>query len=119
MRSLGRILLVEDDTAIRESLAECLALEGYAVQAFGDGAAALDWLRGGGRPRLVVLDLVLPRMSGEDFLRALRADGALASLPTVLMTAASPRSGLPAVDALLVKPFELGEFLDAVRRFAG
>jgi two-component system, chemotaxis family, chemotaxis protein CheY len=113
-----QILLLEDDAAIREGLVECLELEGYSVQAVVDGAEALAWLEGGHRPRLVVLDLVMPRMSGEEFLREVRADGALRQLPVVLMTAASPGNvALPACDALLVKPFELDELLQVIRRF--
>lgn len=113
-----QILLVEDDTAIRESLAECLELEGLRVEAFGDGVAALAWLNGGGRAEVAVVDLVMPRLSGEDFLREVRAAPALRSLPVILMTAVSPsQAGLPVADALLPKPFELADFLTAVRRF--
>jgi CheY-like chemotaxis protein len=113
-----QILLVEDDTAIRESLSECLELEGLGVRAFADGAAALAWLTSGGRAQVAVVDLVMPRLSGEDFLRALRGDPALRALPVVLMTAASGgKDGLPAADVLLSKPFELADFLAAVRRY--
>ena len=112
-----QLLLAEDDAAIRESLAEALELEGYAVQAFGDGAAALAWLAAGGRPRLAAVDRFMPRLSGEGFLREVRASPELRALPVILMTAAAPGAGaLPAADALLVKPFELADFLAAVRR---
>lgn len=114
-----QIVLVEDDTAIRESLAEILELEGYRVQAFADGVAALAWLSAGGRPAVAAVDLVMPLLSGEEFLRALRALPALGRLPVILMTAVSPdKGGLPAADALLVKPFELSAFLEAVERLA-
>lgn len=113
-----QILLVEDDAAIRESLVECLELEGYRVEAFGDGVAALDWLVAGGRARVAVIDLVMPRLSGEDFLREVRASPALRDLPVVLMTAVTPgKAGLPVAEAFLPKPFELADFLAAVRRF--
>ncbi len=115
-----QILLVEDDTAIRESLAECLELEGFRVQAAGDGVAALAWLAGGGRAQVAVVDLVMPRLSGEDFLREVRAAPALRDMPVILMTAVSPaQASLPVADALLPKPFELADFLAAVRRFVG
>ncbi len=115
-----QIILVEDDTAIRESLAECLELEGFRVRAFGDGVAALAWLNGGGRPQVAVVDLVMPRLSGEDFLREVRAAPALRELPVVLMTAVSAaQADLPVADALLPKPFELADFLAVVRRFVG
>jgi CheY-like chemotaxis protein len=110
------LLLVEDDTAIRESLVEVLELEGYRVQAFGDGVAALAWLSTGERPAMAAVDLVMPRLSGEELLRELRARPSLRDLPVVLMTAVTPDKGLPAADALLVKPFELAELLATVQR---
>jgi len=115
-----QIVVVEDDTAIRESLAECLELEGFRVQAFGDGVAALAWLNDGGRAQVAVVDLIMPRLSGEDFLKEVRASPALRELPVILMTAVSPsQADLPAADALLPKPFELADFLEVVRRFVG
>jgi CheY-like chemotaxis protein len=114
------VLLVEDDDAIRESLVESLAGEGYTVQEAADGLEALAWLRAGNRPRLVLLDLIMPRMSGDRFLEELRAlpSGAV---PVVLMTATSPTplAPLPHADALLSKPFELAELLGTVGRFLG
>lgn len=114
----AQILLIDDDTAIRESLAECLEHEGYRVQAFGDAAAALAWLSAGGRPDLAVVDLVMPRLSGEDFLRELRGRAALRELPVVLMTAASGVR-VAGADVLLPKPFELADLMGVVRRFVG
>jgi CheY-like chemotaxis protein len=113
------ILLVEDDTAIRESLVECLELEGFTVHPVGNGAEGLAWLRAGNLPRLVVVDLLMPVMGGEEFLRALKGAPATEGLPVVLMTAVSPsgRASLPTVDALLVKPFDLEDLLSTVQRF--
>ena len=109
---------MEDDVAVREGLVEALAGEGYSVSIAADGEEALAWLRAGNRPRLLLLDLVMPRMGGERFLEALRARPAPAP-PVVLMTATTPssRTPLPAVDALLVKPFELADLLSTVGRF--
>ena len=112
------ILLLEDDAAIVESLVECLEMEGRSVRAVPDGLEALAWLAAGNRPRLVVLDLVMPRMTGEDFLREFRSQPAYRDLPVILMTAAAPRrTDFPEADALIHKPFELEEFLQVVRRF--
>ncbi len=115
------ILLVEDDAGIRESVAECLAAEGYHVVVAAHGEEALGMLRASGhRPDLVVLDLVMPVMNGAQFLAALRDDVALRDLPVVLMTAAMPSGGMsiPEASGYLPKPFELDELLDAVGRFA-
>jgi len=117
MNETAEILLLEDDAAILEGLVECLELEGHRVHAATDGAEALAWLADGNWPRLVVLDLVMPRMGGEDFLRELRARPGARALPVILMTAASPgKVALPEVDAFLAKPFELEEFLAVVGR---
>ena len=67
------ILVVEDDAAIRESLVECLELAGHVVRAAADGREALAWLREGNRPRVVVLDLVMPRMNGAELVNEIRA----------------------------------------------
>src|SRR6266567_4481443 len=84
------ILLVEDDVAIRESVADCLAFEGYRVVAVGHGRAGLEALRRGPTPSLVVLDLLMPIMGGAQFLEEKRGDPTIAGVPVVLMTAAMP-----------------------------
>ena len=114
------VLLVEDDAAIRESLAECLELEGHPVWAVADGLAALAWLGEGNRPRVVVLDLVMPMMNGDELVRELRAAPGTRDLPLVMMTGASPGEVEGSqVDALVIKPFELAELLRVVRRLLG
>lgn len=115
------ILLVEDDAAIRESVADCLAFEGYAVLAVGNGREALEALRRGPPPAVVVLDLLMPVLGGAQFLEAQRGDPAIAGVPVILMTAAIPSSttALPKADAYLPKPFDLVDLLALVARFAG
>ena len=81
------ILLVEDDFDVREALAETLRDEGYAVECAVDGVQALDYLRGGGRPGLILLDLMMPRMSGSEFRMVQKVDPQLADLPVVLISA--------------------------------
>lgn len=111
------ILLVEDDVAIRESLTECLELAGHAVRATAGGPEALAWLREGNRPRVVLLDLIMPGMGGDEVVEELRAEPATRDLPVVLMTAASPDEVRSRVDALLAKPFELADLLAVVEKF--
>jgi CheY-like chemotaxis protein len=116
-----RILLVEDDTGIRDSVVECLELEGYEVSAVPNGSAALDWLHRELPPDVLLVDLVMPVMSGGELLARVRADPRLASVPAVLMTAAIPtaQSPMPQADAVLPKPFELDALLDVVARLSG
>ena len=115
------VLLVEDDSAIRDTVAECLAFEGYGVVSAANGREALDRLRDGLRPAVVVLDLVMPVMTGHDLITAIRGDRTLAGIPLILMTAAMPGGStrLPEADLYLAKPFELRALLDAVERFCG
>jgi CheY-like chemotaxis protein len=103
---------------VRDAVAECLAAEGYGVHALSGGADALEWLRRE-RPALVLLDLVMPAMSGSELLGRLRADPALDGVPVVLMTAAIPSPGDPplAPDRILRKPFDLEDLLATVARF--
>jgi two-component system response regulator MprA len=112
-----RVLVVEDDPAIAESLRRALHYDGYDVTAVGDGHAALRLLE----PRdhdAVVLDLGLPLIDGLDVCRRLRASGD--RTPVLVVTArdavADRVAGLDAgADDYLVKPFALDELLARVR----
>src|SRR5512135_2584482 len=120
-----RLLLVEDDRMIGESLRKALRGSGYAVDWVRDGRAA-DATLANERFDLVLLDLGLPQIDGMDVLRALRARGD--RTPVIVLTARdaleSRVQGLDAgADDYIVKPFELDELLArmraVVRRQAG
>jgi CheY-like chemotaxis protein len=114
-----RILLVEDDPALREALAEVLAERGYEVACAGDGREALRALEGRPVPAVILLDLAMPVMDGWAFRAAQRRDPAIAEIPTIVLSAslgerdASLESLAPA--AALTKPFDLDRLLDALR----
>ncbi len=115
--SSARILVVDDEPAVRESLRSSLAFEGYQVGTAADGMQALAALESG-VPDLVVLDVLMPRMDGLTACRRLRSRGLL--VPVLLLTARDTIgdrvSGLDAgADDYLVKPFELDELLARVR----
>lgn len=112
-----RILVVEDDAAVRDSLARTLRFEGYQVEIAGDGLQALDAVRAG-EPDALILDVSMPRMDGLEACRRLRADGVL--LPVLMLTARDSVgdrvAGLDAgADDYLIKPFALQELLARVR----
>lgn len=114
----GRILLVEDDHAIREGVADGLAFEGYQAEGVANGREALAWLEREGAPAVVVLDLLMPVMNGAQLLERLRADPRWAEVPAVLMSAALPgRESLPRADAYLQKPFDLSQLVAALSRW--
>jgi CheY-like chemotaxis protein len=116
-----RILVVEDDDDIREVVEEVLLSEGYRVDVAKDGIDALSKLDGDPRPPLILLDMMMPRMDGETFLRALRSKSPLADAPVVVISGnaeAREKANALHAAACLVKPFELDELLGLVRRLA-
>ncbi|SEG84646.1 two-component system, OmpR family, response regulator MprA [Thermomonospora echinospora] len=113
----ARVLVVDDEPAVREALVGSLEFEGYRVTEAADGLAALERL-GSDPPDLVVLDVLMPRMDGLTACRRLRAQGSM--VPVLMLTArdmvGDRVSGLDAgADDYLVKPFELDELLARVR----
>jgi CheY-like chemotaxis protein len=113
---LPRILVVDDNEALRENLAEALELEGFEPVTAADGASA--WRRLAEESfGAVLLDLVMPGMDGRELLRRIRAEPRLAELRVIVTTGytgASARAGVPA-DAFLHKPFGVRELLQALR----
>jgi CheY-like chemotaxis protein len=111
------ILLVDDDSDLRESLALLLVLKGYEVITASDGREALQTLHGGPRPCLIVLDLMMPEMDGLQFRRAQLEDPALAMIPVVLCsgypTAPHVAEQLGAL-ACFEKPFDVQLLLSVV-----
>jgi two-component system response regulator MprA len=113
----ARVLVVDDEPAVRDSLARTLRFEGYDVIVADDGVGALDAVRSDD-PDLVILDVMMPRMDGLEACRLLRADQQL--LPVLMLTARDSVgdrvAGLDAgADDYLVKPFALQELLARVR----
>ena len=111
-----RVLVVEDDEDIAQALQRSLRMEGYEVNAVGDGSSALEHARSFA-PDLVILDLGLPGIDGLDVARSLRADD---DIPILILTARDALEarveGLDAgADDYLVKPFERQELLARMR----
>ncbi len=114
-----RVLVVDDDVAVRESLRRALRLEGYDVELAADGGEALERLESNGDdPDLVVLDVLMPNVDGLQVCRQLRRTGR--RVPVLMLTArdevADRVAGLDAgADDYVVKPFALEELLARVR----
>jgi len=83
MRRIHSVLLVEDDRDLHEAMAAILDAEGYRVIGAYDGQAAIDRLRDGVRPSVIVLDLMLPRKDGRQFRAEQLADPRLADIPVI------------------------------------
>jgi CheY-like chemotaxis protein len=116
------ILLVEDDIDVRDALAETLREEGYSVDCAKDGLDALSYLRRGGQPGLILLDLMMPRMSGSEFRTVQRKDPLLAQFPVVLLSAdGRMREKAAALETAgaIRKPIDLDELLRVIEHFRG
>ncbi len=114
-----RILIIEDDADVREALADALRDAGLAVDVAVDGMDGLDRLREGTPPSLILLDLRMPRLCGEEFLRTLRGDEAFEDVPVITMTAGTDPAESADVVAHLHKPFDLHDLLAIVLSVVG
>lgn len=85
--SIQRVLIVDDDPDIRETLAEVLGDAGYTVAGAENGADALATLRDGWLPCVILLDLMMPVMDGFQFLKARQLDPRLAHIPVIVLSA--------------------------------
>jgi CheY-like chemotaxis protein len=111
------VLVVEDDPACREAIIVVLEQAGYEVIAAVHGQMALELLRYGAVPRLIVLDLMMPVMDGWQFRQHQLADPKHASIPVIVLSAdpaARRLVGSPGVRRVLKKPMDCDEFLRTV-----
>jgi len=112
-------MIIDDDVDIRETIQDLLEARGYEVLVAGDGARAMAALKGGARPCVILLDLMMPGLSGEEFRAQQLADAALANIPVVVL------SGARGIDEAarqmgvesLPKPVELDELMRTVNRY--
>jgi two-component system, OmpR family, response regulator MprA len=113
-----KILVVDDERAVRDSLRRALELQGYQVDLAADGAEALAQLEPDGQPDAVVLDILMPGMDGLEVCQRIREQGS--DVPVLMLTARDAVgdrvAGLDAgADDYLVKPFALEELLARIR----
>lgn len=116
---MEKILLVEDDVALREAVDEALSSEGYEVTSTSDGLGALDLLKDS-VPDLIVSDISIPKLDGFKLLDVVRSSDNGKTIPFLFISAKADHRSIRqarrlGVDDYLVKPFELTELLDAVR----
>ena len=99
LRNGNAVLVVDDDTDLRESLGDVLRGEGYSVTLAANGREALALLPGLERPCAVLLDLAMPGMNGTEFYRTMRAMPALANIPVAILTCdpSGAPSGVPKI----------------------
>ena len=121
----GNVLIVEDDSDTRQMLATLLATQGFHVVSAEDGLEALHLLRTVRRrapdvPCLVLLDLKMPRLGGQEFRRAQLGDPTVANVPVAVMSGATDleqRAQALGAVATVAKPINVDVLLDVVNRY--
>jgi CheY-like chemotaxis protein len=108
------VLIVEDEPDIRDSLREVLEDEGYAVAVASNGKEGLAQLSLLPKPCVVVLDIIMPVMSGNELYDAMQADPELAKIPVLVSTSDPTRA--PSGVLIMKKPIDVDRFLDAVAK---
>jgi len=116
--------LVEDDTDLAQLVTHWLEREGYRVRSVASGRAALEALAGDPLPNLVLLDIMIPHISGLDILRRLRTNARTRKLPVVMMTSLMAekdvkRGHLLGANDYIVKPLVERDFLERVASALG
>jgi CheY-like chemotaxis protein len=114
---MAQVLIAEDDDDIRYIMVRTLERAGHAVRAVPDGAAALDMLRRN-RPELLLTDIDMPRVTGDELVRRARVEGLLDGVPVVIVSGSmqlgDPRAGDLKATAVLLKPFVGRELVGCV-----
>ena len=114
------VLIAEDDAAILDSLSFILKRAGWSISSVMDGDAALQAVRRQ-RPRMVVLDIMLPKRTGLEVLKQMRAEEATRDVPVLILTARGQQHDREIAaelraDGFVTKPYSNGEVIEEVRR---
>jgi len=117
------VLIAEDEPSILESLDFILRRAGWSIDSVTDGESVLDRVRRS-RPRVLVLDVMLPKRSGFDVLKQLRADSETRDLPVLILTAKGQQQDRRiaeelGADGFVTKPYSNAEVVGAVRQLLG
>jgi two-component system, chemotaxis family, chemotaxis protein CheY len=114
------VLVVDDDPDARDAMAELLQLQGFSVLAAGNGHEALEVLKVE-NPNVVLLDLMMPVVSGWEFLRRRKAHPELARIPVIVTSAVIDRvvgAQAEGADAVLLKPINIEKLLNLVKQLS-
>ena len=115
-----KIFIVEDDTVIRETFEELLKHEGFGVEAFADGQQAINRLRKAPEPCLVLLDMLMPVMNGEEFMNHFHTlPATILPIPVFLVSATSNDQAAKKMGCMgfVKKPVDLDALLAIVKQY--
>lgn len=118
----GRLIMVVDDSAmIRKTMSSALTMNGYRVEAAGDGLEAMGLIKGGTKPDLIITDIHMPNMDGIEFIRQARANASTRFTPMLALTTEGSQARRDEARALgatgwLIKPVSGAALLGVVRQ---
>ncbi len=122
--SAQQILVIEDDPSVRLLLQKSLAAKGYEVHAVEDGLEGLKRLEEGTPPDLIIVDIMMPRLDGMTFVKAIKRHGETRPIPVIFLTAKNdPKSMIEGINVgarfYITKPFQFDELLAKVKKAIG
>jgi DNA-binding response OmpR family regulator len=117
------ILVIEDDASVRTLVEKSLTAKGYRVQTVADGLLGLTALEKG-RPDLIIVDIMMPRLDGMTFVKAIKGNEDTRPIPVIFLTAKNdPRSMIQGINVgaryYITKPFQIDELLSKVEKCFG
>jgi len=114
-----KILIIEDEAEIRDSLCQLLEFEGYQSFGVSNGREALENLEKNHKPCLILLDLMMPVMDGWEFLNIIKGKPELSDIPVLVISALDKASEVKGVAGIIRKPFDISQLTKMVSRYCG
>lgn len=111
------ILIIDDDHDIRVAIRDALETEGYFVFSAANGVSGIETLQRIKPPGVILLDLMMPLMNGQEFLKEKNNDPVLSTIPVVIMSAFPDGARLITADGFLKKPIDANDLLKMVSRY--
>ncbi len=114
---ISSILVVEDDIDIRSALVQILRLEGHSTAEASNGKEALEYIRNNPRPCMVLLDMMMPIMSGRQFLDVFKDEPESSKVPVVIISAVADRVDTSGAKEFIKKPLDVPKLLEVVAKY--
>jgi CheY-like chemotaxis protein len=114
---LASILVVEDDIDIRSALVQILRMEGHTTAEAANGKEALEYIRNNPKPCMVLLDMMMPIMTGRQFLDVFKNEPDSSSVPVVIISAVADRIDTSGAKEFIRKPLEVSKLLEVIAKY--
>lgn len=116
--SKNTVLIIEDDTDLREGLEELISSEGYHVVTARDGQAGISLLNACANPSLILLDVKMPNFNGNQFMTAMKSKPDFRNIPIVVVSAETPDAQtIERADGFLTKPINLDAMYKVIKKY--